>query len=681
MNHDNNHASRRQGGIELPLLAAALLFVAAFVVADVWWLGILAVVAGLMLFTHEQESRRKLMKRLLVVALFVVAGCLPLLIGKITAGAYLGWGTWGIDASGLNRFLIVVLRCLTTMQVLLLTTRLVPVYRLCAWLKRCHFPSLFIDLFELTYRYIYVLDEMVVRIFRAQTERLGYQTYRGKVKDTGLLVAQTAVLAQHEADRLYDGLVSRGYEDDPKEFAIGHGAGATAGGGDEMVRLRNLDYAYDDGKQILKQVNLTIRKGERIALLGENGSGKSTLSMVLGGIFRHSEGSYLLGQMPLGNDKTSMQRIRRKVGLVFQNSNHQLFTPSVYDEIAYGPGNMGWEKSEVERRVGAVIGTFGLQDIRHLSPHRLSEGRKKWVAIAAVTATEPDVIVLDEPTASLDNYYTKRLMTLLDEWHREGKTVILSTHDMTLACQCCDRVWVMHEGQLIADAPKDEVFARPELLLKANLAVPQAWSATPSLTRHTPDSYALPLFLQATTAKALVVGGGKGAVRKLQTLVDAGVTCVVITEKVTEPKVTDLVKQGLTTLLERSFRQGDTAGFDLVVAATADNEVNDRVCREAAGNGALYLSLTDALQGNFHFAATVRKKGIRIAVHTDHQLPEVAQLLRKWCVQHLPQDLESRLDELGRLRKALLDDRNNTTLQQAYKTQLSDIEQSLNNLC
>lgn len=228
-------------------------------------------------------------------------------------------------------------------------------------------------------------------------------------------------------------------------------------------------YAYPDGTQALQGISLEVPLRSRTAILGANGSGKSTLLLHINGLLSASQGSIRVFGRRVGQD--NLPEVRRRVGLVFQNPDDQLFSISVAEDVAFGPRNQGLDSGEVERRVARVLELVGISDLADRSPHHLSLGQKKRAAIAGVLAMESDLLVLDEPTAGLDPAAMRRLMELLAMLHAQGRTIILATHDMDLAYAWADRVAVLSTGRLLA-AGSHELLQDEELMLRASLELP-----------------------------------------------------------------------------------------------------------------------------------------------------------------------------------------------------------------
>lgn len=239
-----------------------------------------------------------------------------------------------------------------------------------------------------------------------------------------------------------------------------------------MLEVKNIKYSYNSKYQALKGVSLNVKKGEMVALLGKNGAGKSTLFLHLNGIYEPDEGQVFIDGEELKYDKKSLLKFRQKVGIVFQNPDDQIFAPTVEEDVAFGPLNLGLEMEEVQDRVTEALKRVGMEGFEKTAPHHLSGGQKKRVAIAGILAMKPEIMVLDEPTAGLDPQGVTNLSKLLNELNDEGITIIISTHEVDLVPNYANRVFVLVDGLLIDEGTPKEIFSRPEILKKANLKVP-----------------------------------------------------------------------------------------------------------------------------------------------------------------------------------------------------------------
>lgn len=239
-------------------------------------------------------------------------------------------------------------------------------------------------------------------------------------------------------------------------------------------QLRGVRYAYTGDRFALDGITLTARPGERIAILGANGSGKSTLIKLLDGLVFAQEGEFVafgeaITEKALRNEAIA-HRFRRRVGFIFQNSDAQLFSPTVRDEIAFGPLQMGLPPDEIAARIADIAALLDIERLLDRSPFQLSGGEKKKVAIAATLVINPDALLLDEPTNGLDPRSQQWLAELLQRLHGAGKTLITATHDLAFASEIAERAIVFSESHRIeADAPIADVLLDRDLLLRVNL--------------------------------------------------------------------------------------------------------------------------------------------------------------------------------------------------------------------
>jgi cobalt/nickel transport system ATP-binding protein len=219
-------------------------------------------------------------------------------------------------------------------------------------------------------------------------------------------------------------------------------------------------------------ISFHIRKGEKIALVGPNGAGKSTLLKMFNGMIRPDSGLMLFDNQPIGYDTVSLRMLRKRVGFVLQNPDRQIIAPTVYQDVAFGPTNLGYSEPIVKGAVSKALRHVGLEGFERRPPHQLSGGEKKRVAIAGVLSMDPDVLVLDEPTSGLDPSGSEDIMELLDELNQEGKTIIISTHNVELAYPWADRAMLMLEGTILEEDVPDVAFGNPEYVRRAHLSLP-----------------------------------------------------------------------------------------------------------------------------------------------------------------------------------------------------------------
>ncbi|GAA1018234.1 putative ABC transporter ATP-binding protein [Acrocarpospora pleiomorpha] len=230
-------------------------------------------------------------------------------------------------------------------------------------------------------------------------------------------------------------------------------------------------HAYPDGTQALFGVDLSIERGERVALLGPNGAGKTTLVMHLNGILAASLGTVSVGGLPVTRD--NLREIRRRVGLVFQDPDDQLFMPTVREDVAFGPANFGIRGPQLNRRVQEALERVGMLDMIDRPPHHLSGGQRRRVAVATVLAMEPEILVLDEPSSNLDSAARRELADILRDL---DVTVLMVTHDLPYALELCERSLILSGGTIAADGPTATILADPGLLSRHRLELPRGFA-------------------------------------------------------------------------------------------------------------------------------------------------------------------------------------------------------------
>jgi len=236
--------------------------------------------------------------------------------------------------------------------------------------------------------------------------------------------------------------------------------------------LERVSFDYE-GIPAIHELSLALGHGERVALVGANGSGKSTLLRILDGLYFPSsgevrfDGELLTAERLRGNGFGFV--FRRRVGLVLQNPDAQLFNPTVFDEIAYAPLQLQWTRDEILQRVNHTLALMALEPLRHRPPYRLSGGEKKRVALASVLVLDPEILLLDEPTAALDPRSQGQVIDLIQQWKGTRKTIITATHQLDILEDIADRVIVLDSGRMLASGTPAEILAQEELLLKANL--------------------------------------------------------------------------------------------------------------------------------------------------------------------------------------------------------------------
>lgn len=234
-----------------------------------------------------------------------------------------------------------------------------------------------------------------------------------------------------------------------------------------ILEVSGLDFRYPDGRHALRGVDLNVDTGERVALLGPNGAGKTTLALHLNGVLRAGDGSVRVDGVELTDE--TVGSIRRTVGLVFQDPNDQLFMPTVGEDVAFGPANLGMRGPDLEERVEQTLEMVGAPDLGRRVPHHLSGGEKRRAAIATVLAMHPEILVLDEPGSGLDPVGRRELIATLDSLEM---TQMVITHDLPLALELCPRAVVMDAGRVVADLATVELLRDPALLTRNRLEPP-----------------------------------------------------------------------------------------------------------------------------------------------------------------------------------------------------------------
>lgn len=263
-----------------------------------------------------------------------------------------------------------------------------------------------------------------------------------------------------------------------------------------LFRLENVSYRYPDGTLALDGVSLSFEKGERTALLGPNGCGKTTLLLHLNGILKPTSGKVYFEDKPLEYTSKFLLNLRRRVGFIFQDPNDQLFAPTVRQDVAFGPLNLGQPIDKVKKSVDEALKTVGMSEYADKPPHFLSLGQKKRVALAGVLAMQPEVLVMDEPTSNLDPRASIEILRLLLRLNQEfGLTLILATHDVDMVPLFANKLYIMSKGKIALEGSPEEIFSNTELIRSVNLRSPRITHLFEILRRknHLPVNKQLPL--------------------------------------------------------------------------------------------------------------------------------------------------------------------------------------------
>ena len=237
-----------------------------------------------------------------------------------------------------------------------------------------------------------------------------------------------------------------------------------------MLEFQNVSFSYELGNPVLRDVSFRIGKGECVGLIGANGAGKSTVMKLALGLLS-GEGRILSGDLLIG--KENLAKIRKQTGFVLQNSDNQMFMPTVFEDMMFAPLNYMVPREEAEKRVDRVLGDLGIEELKHRHNHRLSGGEKRMAAIATVLAMEPEMILMDEPTAALDPYNRRLIMNMIG---RLPQTKLISSHDLDMILDTCSRVILLSGGEVIADGPAQEILRDRALLEAHHLELPLSLS-------------------------------------------------------------------------------------------------------------------------------------------------------------------------------------------------------------
>jgi energy-coupling factor transport system ATP-binding protein len=238
-----------------------------------------------------------------------------------------------------------------------------------------------------------------------------------------------------------------------------------------MIEVENVHFSYPNGVEALKGVSLTIRNGEFVAIMGQNGAGKTTLVKHFNGLLKPSEGTVRVDNVE--TTKTSVAALARNAGFVFQNPDHQLFSETVEDEVAFALKNFGFEAEVIEQRITWALNLLSLTQYRKTSPFLLSGGERKRVALASVLAWNPNTLILDEPTIGQDHQQKEKLRQFVVQMQTQGKTVVIVTHDVEFVAESNPRVVLMKEGTIVADGEGSEILTTPEVLAQSSIVLPQ----------------------------------------------------------------------------------------------------------------------------------------------------------------------------------------------------------------
>lgn len=241
---------------------------------------------------------------------------------------------------------------------------------------------------------------------------------------------------------------------------------------DAIIKTENLKYTYTDGTEALRGIDIEISRGEKIAIMGANGSGKSTFFLTLNGISRPTAGKIFIDGQEINYNRKSLIEVRKKVGIVFQDPDNQLFSASVRQEISFGLFNLGYNQEEVSKKVDRIIDELNISSFADKPTHFLSGGQKKRVAIADILVMDPEIIILDEPSSGLDPKHIKLIDDIINSLSAKGITVIIATHDAQRSLAWADRLVLFHEGRIIGQGKPEDILRQEDLLKMTNLEKP-----------------------------------------------------------------------------------------------------------------------------------------------------------------------------------------------------------------
>jgi len=238
-----------------------------------------------------------------------------------------------------------------------------------------------------------------------------------------------------------------------------------------MIEVEEVHFTYPNRVEALKGVSLVVKNGEFVAIMGQNGAGKTTLVKHFNGLLKPTRGVVRVDGVE--TRKTSIAALARNVGFVFQNPDHQLFSETVEEEIAFALKNFGFEEDAVQNRITWALNLLGLTQYRKTSPFLLSGGERKRVALASVLAWDPQTLIMDEPTIGQDHQQKENLRQFIVQMQTQGKTVVIVTHDVEFVAECNPRVLLMKEGRIVADGEGKEILTNPEVLAQSSIVLPQ----------------------------------------------------------------------------------------------------------------------------------------------------------------------------------------------------------------
>lgn len=410
---------------------------------------------------------RVLIHRLRYPGIFILALVivLPVFSGKTVL---LEVGPLAIRQEGTEYMLLVVSRFIAIMTVTVVMFSTSPFITNVYTLRRIGLPTIMVDMLMLTVRYIFEVGNTLSRMQRAMRLR-GFapqRLNRQSARQWAALIGTLLLRSHAQSQRVYNAMRLRGYNANSSTFLQAESSSMTNIVQPPAIFLEGVHFAYPNRPPALKDVSLTVQPGERVGVIGPNGAGKSSLFLAICGVLQPTQGT-----ISIFGASVHIRNFTPDIGLVFQNADDQLFSPSAREDIAFGPVNMGLDKEEVAHRVFEAVQLTGTQHLLDRVPHHLSSGEKRMVAIATVLAMQPRLVLYDEPDTNLDMRARRRLIQFLQS---AAHTVLVASHDLELILEVCERVLVIDEGEIVADGKSAEVMADAELMKAHSLEKPRS---------------------------------------------------------------------------------------------------------------------------------------------------------------------------------------------------------------
>jgi len=455
-------------------------------------LSVLGLLASLMLFRHPAvlsgaagclllwllwrgQPLRSIASRMLLIIPFALGTIVLVPFQHPDGGTpLLHVGSWTATEEGARHALVLLLKIICANLLLTYLILSTPVYQLIASLRAIGMPAVLLEMTVLMLRYTGLLREEAKGMLHAQRARgLQMKDWRFKRRTwsrLGELLGVLFVRAYSRSGRIYQSIAARGgfggtsSTTDPSDLFTKEDDTMTS-----AIEVREVTFHYGS-RQALNGLSFNISQGAKVALMGPNGAGKSTLIALLNGLEQPSSGEVAIFGKQISSSNAHL--LRQRVGVVYQDPDDQIFSPTVGEDIAFGPRNLGLDELTVQERVAEALHAVGLDGLDNRSPFELSYGQKRRVAIAGVLAMKPDVIVLDEPMAFLDPKSRDQLQLLLEKMHEEGLTIIVATHDVDFAAEWATDVLMLKEGKLLASGTPELLFDA-ELLSSADLHLPR----------------------------------------------------------------------------------------------------------------------------------------------------------------------------------------------------------------